>query len=399
MKDNLHITMLNALINGGVDKLTQAVYESYKLPVMISDAEYNCLAHLPNELRDDPLWDSIHENGRPPLQFIRKFNDEKMMEVGAQQNTPYFLNWGFLSDHPRIIGNILVGGVIVGYLTILCDSCTKEFYDEVNLICSVFAVEFERRRIVSGNTSGAWSMFLTNLLEGRIRDEKQLKQWLRHLDRKLVGDFCVVAARPSKGEIENPLLHFIKRDIERIDQGLHPVVYVDGIYFLLVGLANLEEYRKQVALFIEKLSFIGLSFGVSNTFSEVTQIEIYRDQASFALSVCQKELTPNHLYFNDCSLQLIFKTLAEQLPSQNYIHPAMVILESYDGKNGTEYLKTLSTYISTFCNASETVQKLHIHRNTLPYRLDVIERICGIDLSDKNTCTHLLCSFQMRELM
>jgi len=395
--EGLQASLLNALIKGGYEELTLAAHEYLKLPVMITDADYNCLAHIPDEPLGDSLWDTIHENGRPSLQFIQILNDENIMQTGALQRAPFYLNWGSFSINPRIVGNIFIDDAIAGYLAVPCASCNEELLEKAGLICQALTIEFQRRNIKAGNIPDAWSMFLSRLMHGKIREPDELKQWLRHLNRKIKGDFCVVAAQPAEGAAEKPLLPFIQKSIERIDPGLHPVIFDDSIYLLIMNHATNQECLDQLDSVTSALSSLGLRFGISNRFSDILQIEIYRDQALYALLDCLKTSDAKVQYYSGCALKQLFGTVVQNLPEQSYMHPALNMLEVYDQKNGTDYLRTLSAYIVSMCNSLETVRELHIHRNTLPYRLDVIERITGINLSDPRTCAHLLCSFYIRE--
>jgi sugar diacid utilization regulator len=240
-------------------------------------------------------------------------------------------------------------------------------------------------------------MFLTYLLEGKIQDDEELKQWLSHLGREIKGDFCIVAAKPYGGSSKKLLLPFIQRDIERIDTELHPVVYGDAIYFLIMDHKTSEDCRKKVSSVMKRLSLMELRFGISGRFSDIAKIKIYRDQAYFALHICLKRTDAIITYYSECALQQVFKTVSENLPSQSYIHPALSALEAYDHEHGSNYLATLSAYILSMCNIKETVNELHIHRNTLPYRLRVIEQIADIDLSQREIQVHLLVSLYMKQ--
>lgn len=78
---------------------------------------------------------------------------------------------------------------------------------------------------------------------------------------------------------------------------------------------------------------------------------------------------------------------------RSYLHPAIEQLQRYDWSRGTEYVATLEAYVRSVCNKIKTMEKMHIHRNTLDYRLQKIIDITGIDFNDSMEYTHLLCSF------
>ena len=395
MISSLYECMSKALIQGGFEALTEAAYRCLKYPVMVTDAQYYCLAHFPDKKIGDPLWDAIHQEGNATIPFVQLFNDEGMIQDGIRRREPYFINDGYFTEYPRIIGNIFVEDGIVGYLAILCPEASEELLEAASFICSMLSVEFQRRSVRFGSIPDAWSMFLNNLFEGRIRDPAQLEQWSLRLDRTPVGDFCVAAAQPEKGHQERHLLPFIQRSILQLAPDLCPVVYEETLYFLIMNCRNQEDCRKKLKQLMYVLESFHLRFGASNRFSDIMQIEIYRDQASFALQVCLENKQKKMLDYQALTLQKICRDVLSNIPLQSCVHPAIDQLEQYDKQHGTEYEATLSAYILSMCNASETVATLHIHRNTLPHRLEAIQRMTELHLSDPEVCAHLLFSFYL----
>lgn len=54
---------------------------------------------------------------------------------------------------------------------------------------------------------------------------------------------------------------------------------------------------------------------------------------------------------------------------------------AHDATHGTEFVRTLTAYVNTFGNVRETALALHTHQNTVRYRLDVLRKELGVDLS------------------
>lgn len=86
-----------------------------------------------------------------------------------------------------------------------------------------------------------------------------------------------------------------------------------------------------------------------------------------------------------------FRVLA-QLPSaeaaEQAMDPRVVML--FD-TTGPEVVATLETYLDLGCDAKATSERLYLHRTTLYYRLDKIERLTGVDLhnGDDRLAVHL----------
>ena len=60
-------------------------------------------------------------------------------------------------------------------------------------------------------------------------------------------------------------------------------------------------------------------------------------------------------------------------------------LVNYDRERGSGLVRTLSVYFETGSNASETADRLFLHRNSLLYRLERIQTLTGLDLKDRDS--------------
>jgi DNA-binding PucR family transcriptional regulator len=83
---------------------------------------------------------------------------------------------------------------------------------------------------------------------------------------------------------------------------------------------------------------------------------------------------------------------AEQLPElETFQAEALGSLLEYDRSHGAELVKTLEAFFTANCSPKEAATLLHVHRNTVLYRLERIAEITGLDLnaSDVRLRLHL----------
>lgn len=64
---------------------------------------------------------------------------------------------------------------------------------------------------------------------------------------------------------------------------------------------------------------------------------------------------------------------------------AASILAEHDAAHGTDLSRTLRTYLDLLGSVRETAAALHVHQNTVRYRLDVVRAELGIDLDSPDT--------------
>jgi len=62
---------------------------------------------------------------------------------------------------------------------------------------------------------------------------------------------------------------------------------------------------------------------------------------------------------------------------------------SYDQQHGTELVATLRGYLRRSCSTTTTARDLHVHPNTVAYRLRRAEELLGIDMRDPQALLHV----------
>ena len=76
-------------------------------------------------------------------------------------------------------------------------------------------------------------------------------------------------------------------------------------------------------------------------------------------------------------------------------HPAITYLTRYDEEKNNNLRMTLYFYLLTDKSIAETAKRLHMHRNTVMYKVKQMQELCGLDLEDPHLCERLLFSCQL----
>ena len=93
--------------------------------------------------------------------------------------------------------------------------------------------------------------------------------------------------------------------------------------------------------------------------------------------------------------RLIFA--AEHLPEmQGFLEETLGSLVAYDRDHGADLVHTLEAFFEANCSPKEAAQLLHVHRNTVLYRLDRIADIMQVDLNDPNARLRLHLALHVR---
>jgi purine catabolism regulator len=79
------------------------------------------------------------------------------------------------------------------------------------------------------------------------------------------------------------------------------------------------------------------------------------------------------------------ETLLRELADDPALEPFLALIEPLrerDRARGSDLVRTLRTYFAAGMNASEAADRLFLHRNSMLYRLERIQKLTGLDLKD-----------------
>lgn len=141
--------------------------------------------------------------------------------------------------------------------------------------------------------------------------------------------------------------------------------------------------RDDLAALVSAGSGAAVSLGLGTPRAGVQGIRRSHQEARQALALGRRLHGPGHLTrFDDLGVyRLIFA--AEGLPELRNLHDETLgpLLE-YDRLNNAELIRTLDALFAARGSPKEAAAILHLHRNTILYRLDRVREITGYDLDD-----------------
>ena len=123
-----------------------------------------------------------------------------------------------------------------------------------------------------------------------------------------------------------------------------------------------------------------ITIGISMPILHPDQIPAACQQALFAL---QSSPEAGIRRCRDLALDYLLHTLSDNKMTGYLLHPALPVLESYDNENQSELLPTLCRFARDGFSQAETAKQLHIHLNTLKYRLKRISNLTGVTFHDQ----------------
>lgn len=137
-----------------------------------------------------------------------------------------------------------------------------------------------------------------------------------------------------------------------------------------------------------------VAIGISMPIASIQQAPAAWRQALFA---SESSGEPDVRYCRDLALPFLLRAVKSEPASADLLHPALSTLAAYDTETKSELAKTLCAYVSAGCNQVECARQLHVHLNTLKYRLKRICEITGLDFKDQDELFYLQLSIALQE--
>lgn len=322
----------------------------------------------------DPLW----ENMPSIITSVNPSMYEPFFGTGGERI-------GDLSERPQLVRNVYSGGdpvmmlylclkdEVVGSLGILQEDRSLTELDFQ--LAPIFARHcLYARELVSGTgavQSGA-SVF-RNLLEGQ--DVGQLN--LDLLPKLLPPPPWRLLALRVSGRTDRLAIHTLLSDL-RLQRGYYLPVETQGVCLCMAAEAELQS--------VEPLAGAA-SIGASIPFSELNALPVRRQQAEFALG--QSNNAPGLFLCENYACDYLLRSFRAMELTGTLLHPALETLERYDRETQSELRETLSVYLQQERNQLLSAKVLHIHPNTMRYRLGRIMELTGLTLTDPEELKYL----------
>lgn len=186
-------------------------------------------------------------------------------------------------------------------------------------------------------------------------------------------------------------------------QGYRLVVYFPGkshyekdvkdIQIVLLGICKKVNASNKVVKI-----FMGLSSQINNLWDFADGYQIALKCVEAKLSSIIKQLS-EVVTFDDLGVFQIIPMQKNGVDLKVFFIKTLGKLIEYDRHNKTELIKTLYCLVQNNLNLSKTARDLHIHYNTLRYRLERIKQVSDIDIFNSQNKLAIEVSLQILPMM
>lgn len=372
--EHLYELLFEAVKKGTMDAVRNASSEIFEAPVFITDTSFRVLSADPDPGSKADMLEKHDSLLYVSSSLLHEFQEHHLLEsFVSKAHEVLLVNWGWFQDHPHITTGIFYGQKILGSITVLVhdETITDEMKNALLQCADACAI------ILHDSKEGrkhlqARDHLASQIFRGYISSDT-VHQAIRQGILKECSHYIVYASGFSPD---------ISWEIILQDQAGCLLYHNNEITYILAPVdSDISEYLDWV---ISREHRIGCSF----PFSDLSQCHLMAKQANLALSFQGNTVLPKIDDFSKASLSI----LMHQEENSVFVHPVIHEIKQYDDNNHTDYIHTLTIWLAEQMDDGSTAEKLHIHRNTLYYRLKRMTELFHLDLNDMNTCVQLYLS-------
>jgi purine catabolism regulator len=387
--EQIYERLLATLVeDAGIDALAAEVAHVTRRPTIVLDEYFRVQVTVPDD-------DATQQIGRV-IGATLAAGDPRAL--GARPAAPFGLTTD--DDSPEIlIVPLRLRGTPAGYLALGGSADITDLDRQVaERSARVLGIELAKQRAVTEAQLRLQGDFLDDLLSGSYPSEEAMLARARWMGHDLGQPHVLLAI-----SLEEPGDHAAG------SQRLQAADLVRTEVLRLTPTALLRERQDCLAVALPRMSpptaeealelserllrrLAGLlaggrvTIGVGRHHPGIGGLGLSFREAEQALAIGRALLGGGRsVHFEHLGVQRLLFQLRDNPELASFYDDLLGRLQAHDERQGAELVNTLEAFFECHGNHVRTAQRLHLHRNTLLYRLDRARSVLGVDLDDPET--------------
>ena len=402
MDNSLKWQLIQSALDGeDLSRLTDRAAQYLGSPLVVIANTSSIIAYSASLTPPDETWLNAVERGYITLEFVATLAG---WDRHKDPGTRYECITVTINDRRRRFYKLTLHSQLVGYLNVteLDDHFDSVSEEEYHFVTQLIAKEvYARFKALDFSRKARDEDFLLELLQGsfvnrgHFVDRMRLSgfdpsAWYRVLCIEL-GEFLSYNA--DEDTFKRELLELLPGSTMVVSEQVLVILASDRLFTSAqtpAMLRRLDSYLRSRKLLC----------GISDSTSDLYYFPVYRDQALHAVRYRQYliDQTLAYTFYDETKIYDIF----QQIPRQELLHYCsrqVYEIYQYDTTQHTDYITTLLAYLKANRSVKTTAAYLHVHRNTVNYRIARIRELFGLDLDSFSTAHQILLSCQMIQML
>ncbi|MCQ6264991.1 PucR family transcriptional regulator [Fictibacillus sp. WQ 8-8] len=396
---------------GSLENLADTISEVLHCPVTIEDANHRLLAYSTHENSTDPARIATIIGRRVPEKVINSlWRDGVIPGLQASDEPLRVSSISKVGLGDRVAVSIRKNEEILGYIWVLEVDRHLSDEDLELLKKAAQAAKNQLLQLYTGSRRKQESLqeFFWKLLTGHSSNEEAIQDSLRDLGILPSSSVSVLIFQFPE-EIDAGFEKNVSY-ITSVNQSVKAqLTAVDENQMIMLVTSALKEPLSEILQeFIlsftqqmkERFGVDGITAGFGGVYSSYHLTEKSYMEALQVLKIKNrfKEGASDLFGYENLGVYQFLDVIHQKQSASRYRNPALDKLLEYDRLHKTDLYNTLDTYLSAGSNTHLTASLLHIHLNTLTYRLKRIAEIGQIDFRNTNQKTMLYLDLKIQQL-
>ena len=328
-------------------------------------------------------------------EFVDRKFDEKNEPIQKTRYNGKECTVKWISSSSKLEGVIIIWGK--GFLI---DAWRRAAIEQA---AAIISFEIERLRSFMLTFQQFRNKFIEDLISKKMEFNVMVRK-AKELEWKINDSYSLVLIEIGNGTENN----YIKK--MRIKEKVVEVLNRDFIKFSTEILIGFDD-KNQLVLFLSekhskkdslmKIKQILSDLNLKKVFigigqkHDVTSIKESYKEAKLALQVLMNTENKSKLkdvkiqYFDELRVDRIIHSHNPQEEIKKLFDQYLTGVYEHDRARDTDLILTLRTFIDNNTNYEKTSKELFVHKNTVRYRINIVEKIIKLDLKDNNNILFL----------
>ncbi|MED3790991.1 PucR family transcriptional regulator [Niallia alba] len=387
----------------GIKRLVDDLSHMINKRIVLFDAHFQLHTSSYNRNSIENFFSSLHTNGfefllpNSPYSYFSSRNTEEVFTIFpiyTHMKKPAFL-------------------VVLGEIPLEDQSLLLTIEQATN----VLSFELMRENTVKQYTRRARNDFFTHFVEGKFTFAEEIESRAKEFSLKREqASIAIIGKMDSSEQYKSFTQHsveidyiyeFLETEIKKAPfasqlfiKDDHCILIMEVVHSSYDLDSSILPYLQNIQSYIANTFKRHMSLGISNVYQQLLNLpNAYREALS---ALHTGNLSGNTPFIQIHRPKDVFEML-RIIPTKDLLEFYDHIFQAFSSNHQQDeeqiLLNTLSVYLETHCQISETAKRLYVHRNTVIYRLEKCEELLGKSLKDPETTFHLRFAFRIKSIL
>lgn len=362
---------------GGLDHLAKLLSQLLQIPISIYLMNGKTTVHYPKHQIQTEELDSV-------------FTNESLLK--GKQELKQYKSQNLI--HQLYIDGVLKGGIILWNINRQLASWEKVAVEQA---AGLISLKIERDQTVNTAYQRARNELIVSLVEGVADASEVLRRRAEEVGWRLQDDYFVGVMDYSSKQKEavewkekNTLLAFFQANLPALFPKMLIGLDRENRFVLLLPKEHQDLLTKRnwdaLVTQLEKTGKKPFFLGTSRGSYHVHHLNVGYNEASLSFKVAQRTNESSLIHplihvkcFADLSVERILLADDPREEAKQLGRECLDKLSAYDKEKNGQLVDTLKTFLDTNGNYREAAARLFIHKNTIKYRLQLIQELTGLN--------------------